>query len=51
MVELHCGSTMVLSFYKAIIRAVQCSTIIHIRKAAFFVPLSPYFSFSRVNLF
>lgn len=51
MVELHCGSTTIPSFYTAIIHAAQCSTIIHIHKAVFFLPLSPYFPFSCVNLF
>lgn len=49
MAELHCGSSMVLSFHTAIIHAAQC--IIHIHQAVFFVPLSPYFSFSCVHLF
>jgi len=43
MVEPYCGSTMVLSFYIAIMNAVQCSTIIHIHKAVSFLPLSPDF--------
>lgn len=40
-IELHCGSTMILSFYTA----AQWRTIIHIHKAVFFVPLSPYLFF------
>lgn len=51
MVELHCGSTMVLSFYTAVIHAAQCNTIMHIHKAVFLDPVSPYFSFSCINLF
>lgn len=51
MVELHCGSTMVLSFYTAVIHAAQCNITIHIHKAVFLDPVSPYFSFSCINLF